>query len=150
MGPKALEKKYGKDNTIYSFAYIASTIFICVGQEFVPLLVRDKATESFSFKGEHACCGERSLSSMGWMGHKQFVHPNFLLQLTVAIRRFFHGGNVSFILNTSQRKYYRPMLTLMSEVGKLTEIAFRNHNMNTTNYLYLWDFQTSKKGLVMV
>lgn len=102
-----------------------------------------------SFIGAHACCGSRSLSNMSALTtNPEFGTVDGLKQLIRVLNQCFYGGNVTFVLNASQRAAFERngILKNMNSIGQgLVEVPFRNFNMANTNYLYNWTFKGRKK-----
>ena len=103
---------------------------------------------SLNIQGEHACCGSRSLNNMNVLtACPEFGTKDGLKQLIREMNRTFAGGNVTFILNSSQRGAFirEGILKNMDSIGQgLTETPFHNFNMRNTNYLYNWTFKGRK------
>ena len=103
---------------------------------------------SLNIQGEHACCGSRSLNNMNVLtAHPEFGTKDGLKQLIREMNLMFAGGNVTFILNSTQRSQFinTGILKNMNSIGQdLIEIPFRNFNMRNTNYLYNWTFKGRK------
>ena len=106
-----------------------------------------------------ACCGMRTMTGMGmFLQAKEFQTPEFMRQLAEFLDTNigYKGGNVSFVLNTAQRRAFAPVLAAMDTVGRgVQELqSFRNFNMENTNYLYNWTYRgrkiRQKEGVVNV
>ena len=99
----------------------------------------------------HACCGSRAVNHMSsLLNCEAFGTTDFLKALTVELDKLFNGGNVSFILNNSQKKSFEEtgILDRMDKIGQgltLDALPFKNFNMDNTNYLYNWTFKGRQK-----
>ena len=98
-----------------------------------------------------ACCGMRTMSHMIVFNQAAEFHtPEFIKLLAEFLDNGigYNGGNVSFVLNSDQRRVLTDNGTLaaMDSVGRGVRKlqSFRNFNMNNTNYLYNWTYKGAK------
>lgn len=110
---------------------------------------RGKTRHSWSVtSSQHfACCGMRTMQGMDVFAlSEEFQTIGFCRKLRDAMEGwYFRGGNVSFVLNPTQRKKLETLLKNMNRVGAgITEIPFPNKNMRHPNYLYIWTYRGRK------
>ena len=90
------------------------------------------------------CCGIRELAGFYvFLEAPELQKPEWVLRLAEVLNHratYFRGGNVSFILNTDQRKGCKEMLASMALIGPVQCMSFRNHNMRNQNHLFIWTF----------
>ena len=93
------------------------------------------------------CCGMRTLAGMSvFLQAEEFQTREFLEQVTRELDKTFVGGNVAFVLNSSQKRLLEPVLKIMDEMGRglSAPVEFRNYNMDNFNYLYVWTWKGRK------
>lgn len=95
----------------------------------------------------YQCCGLRSMAGMNHLKTcPEFQTVEFLKLLAEQLNRLHRGGNISFVLNTTQRRALVTVLENMDKIGQglSSPVKFRNFNMNNYNYHYIWTYRGRK------